>query len=1746
MKKQLLTYLFFLITLNISVAQISTENLQGWFIGDSVILTSDYVSQWTDYSGNDFHLTQNTSANRPAKIENALNTHATISFDGSNDYMDCSTNLLPTNALFTYFFVCKNTKTTISTLFSQYSGGQVGRTLTVFNFQDANRCTHLTLPGGSTLFSFSSNNYFLLSCSNSATTNGLQLFQNGTFKIQGTATAIQNINSQIGGQQFANYFGGEIAEIIIYNSQLDESQRQNVEDYLMNKYSPILDLGENIIVDYGFCDTALVIDESFTDILWSTGETNDSIYVNESGQYWVQAEDIFGRIQYDTINAQFPIPDISNSNICLGDSILYVPDLVGSYSYIWSDLTTDASKYYKDEGDYWLRIEDDNFCFDTVFFSVDVDSFKNEIWLGNDTSLCSGNTIQLINGEELCTSFIWTPGGSTEPFQTVNTTGWQKIEVENDNGCIASDSIYVTIVGTAPTPGYIVENFCFGDTTQFIDNSTPPGDISSWQWIINENDTLYTQNAEWVFETTGDQHITLVVESFSGCENSIEIEIEILEKPIISFINNPACSGTSLEFVPDYILPSGTNISSFSWYINNSLTSNSEVLNHTFSISNNYNVLLQIEADNGCTGTFEQNIIVEDEYPLPTNLSLILPTNNNVNNNTNQHFVWNQADNSIKYKLQIASDIVFSEIIFEISDLSQSDFYYNFEENYDTVFWKVLAYNPCDEYTISEINQFSFFHPDSLLNLKTWLSADSGVISNDTLVDQWQDRSTNDNSLLQSVESNKPLLINNSINGLPVIRFDGINDYMDFDTSILRIDGVFSYFFICRNTKTTTNSTIFTQYLSGQNGRTLLAFNFSGIGNVTHITIPGTSSTQSFLTDDYALISATNNGLNDGLKLYLNSSIETIGSGVSTLDVNSQIGGQQFGYYFQGDIAEIICYDTVLNNYDRQLVYQYLRHKYAPPVNLSYDIHVPYGFCDTTITTAEKEWFTDYLWSTGETDSVIHVNQAGEYSVTVTDIFGFTSEDDIQVFYPKVELQEPITAICTGDTLLWDSGLSDTDYSFNWFNSTSTSSMAEYWTNTQAAVEITDTIGCKFISDTILVELDYFEDNAALGDGDTSLCIGNILLLSSNAEEAISYLWQDGITTPGHLVDAAGEYSITVTNALGCTARDTINVNILGTVPVPDFSQNGHCAENSVEFQDLSTSVDGTINDWQWSYNGETFATSTNSNYTFDTAGIYPVSLEIFTDVGCHHIITKDVQIHPLPIIGFSPANSCNDNITSFVNLSSIPDGSIDNYLWSFGDGNSSSEISPLHTYTDAGIYNLTLLATSNMSCENTLEQNFEVKASPQSNFTASPACYGEPILFWNTTINTAISPAISYLWDFGDESISTESDPQHTYTDNGEYFVKMIAAGLNGCHDTITKSITVNANPEAKVENLSACINIPHQIMDASTIEDGEINKWEWEIDTLEFTVENPQHTFTDTGSISVHLKVESAAGCSSETDTTLHIYTNPIAMFTLPQDWGAVPLSIEMENSSEDASLYYWDFGDGETSTIPAPEHIWQDSGNYSILLRVTSDNGCVDTISKNLRVIIPHTDVAVIAVRPYMDGNYLIVEADIINPGTVPIYNLALDLNPGNGEILREVMSGLFQEGSVMTYLFNTQQYISSGELPEYVCVHLDPTDEDETPENNDLCSIKDASFKIYNLWPNPVEDNMNFSILIPETDDLQIEVYDATGRRLIDNLISIDSGYHQLTLDCSDISNGKYQLRLTYGDEVLVSSFIVSKL
>ena len=257
--------------------------------------------------------------------------------------------------------------------------------------------------------------------------------------------------------------------------------------------------------------------------------------------------------------------------------------------------------------------------------------------------------------------------------------------------------------------------------------------------------------------------------------------------------------------------------------------------------------------------------------------------------------------------------------------------------------------------------------------------------------------------------------------------------------------------------------------------------------------------------------------------------------------------------YWDGDIAEIIVFDTILTDTNRTNVFQYIRDKYAPPVNLGSDIVVPYGYCDTIIVAETR--FVDYLWSTGSTNDTIIVNKPGTYSVTVTDIFGFTSTDAINVIYPGNLSPFNDTTICSGDTLNWATGLDTLGYSFLWSNGSTASQIAINIADSYY-VQITDTTSpasCIFQTDTLAIVIDTFPDYAGLGS-DTGLCKGNTIGLATGSNETVSYIWSTSSTDTFITIDSTSTYSVTVTNQRSCKAYDTIAVTVIGIAPTVSFN----------------------------------------------------------------------------------------------------------------------------------------------------------------------------------------------------------------------------------------------------------------------------------------------------------------------------------------------------------------------------------------------------------------------------------------------------------------------------------------------------------------------------------------------------------------------------------------------------------------
>ena len=313
----------------------------------------------------------------------------------------------------------------------------------------------------------------------------------------------------------------------------------------------------------------------------------------------------------------------------------------------------------------------------------------------------------------------------------------------------------------------------------------------------------------------------------------------------------------------------------------------------------------------------------------------------------------------------------------------------------------------------------------------------------------------------------------------------------------------------------------------------------------------------------------------------------------------------------------------------------------------------------------------------------------------------------------------------------------------------------------------------------------------------------------------------------------------------------------------------------------------------------------------------------------------------------------------NFIDISTSPADPIASWVWNFGDGNVSNQQSPSHTYSTAGQYTVSLTVTTQDGCQNTeIFQFVEAGTRPTADFTANPlvACVNEVINF----VDLTAGGATSWEWSFGDGGSSNLQNPSHSYADTGSYTIELIVEYL-GCVDTLVRTSYVQiVGPLAGfVSSPAAGCNPPVNVsfFDQSHSE----TSWHWDFgDGSVDSVENPVHTYNTVGTFTVQLTVtDSVTGCVNQANANIDI-TNPLAAFSSDAQFGCAPLDVNFSNSSLNSSVYFWDFGDGNTSTAANPSHQYQQSGTYDVMF-IASDGICSDTIIRTAYIQVAGPTVA-----------------------------------------------------------------------------------------------------------------------------------------------------------------------------------------
>lgn len=289
-------------------------------------------------------------------------------------------------------------------------------------------------------------------------------------------------------------------------------------------------------------------------------------------------------------------------------------------------------------------------------------------------------------------------------------------------------------------------------------------------------------------------------------------------------------------------------------------------------------------------------------------------------------------------------------------------------------------------------------------------------------------------------------------------------------------------------------------------------------------------------------------------------------------------------------------------------------------------------------------------------------------------------------------------------------------------------------------------------------------------------------------------------------------------------------------------------------------------------------------------------------------------------------------------------------YSWDFDDGSPAvSDENPSHGFDNydpegkINYYKVRLVATSDKGCRDTAMQTVTIYPKVDPVFTITPDEGCNPL---KATLTTKPG-AYSYEWDFGDGNkqvagYSVVYEFNNLDTVSRTYNVVLTSTSYYSCKASSTMPVTVHPTPLAAFSAVPPVQTYP----DATVTINNLVAPGPWNFiyyfgDGSVYTEYEPSHTYADPGTYTI-TQIVSSGYCTDSTKQSITIKpTPPIADFIAP-DPGCNPWAVKIINTSLYASTYYWDFGDGGTSTQKDPEHIYLDPGTYVIRLTATGPGG------------------------------------------------------------------------------------------------------------------------------------------------------------------------------------------------------------
>ena len=552
---------------------------------------------------------------------------------------------------------------------------------------------------------------------------------------------------------------------------------------------------------------------------------------------------------------------------------------------------------------------------------------------------------------------------------------------------------------------------------------------------------------------------------------------------------------------------------------------------------------------------------------------------------------------------------------------------------------------------------------------------------------------------------------------------------------------------------------------------------------------------------------------------------------------------------------------------------------------------------------------------------------------------------------------------------------------------------------------------------------------------DTLKCVNTTVNIVNTSTGANAYSWDFGNgavsnqVNPLYQFPQGGVYTVwlTATSPQGCVDSVSHVIQVVST-PSTSFTASSYagCGPLSVNFTNTSSGFGISSYFWNFGFpaNGPFSSAQNPGAVTFQPPLLqdtnYVISLSTTNLCGTTNFLDT-ILVHPLPIASFATTvnTGCSPLPVGFQNLSL---GSPTNYIWNFGDGQFSTQVSPTHTFVygpNDTIFNVALIAINACGSDTAYYPIHVFPNTVSSFFNTNPTVGCAPLNVQFT--NYSQGGNLNYFWSFGNGQVSNSQSPSHLYTSSGTFVAQLVVD--NGCsYDTSTITITVLAKPQVAftVVNDTLCTGQTFQFTNISS----QLSNTVWNFgDGLGSNVYSPGHVYSSGGTYLVSLIGTSAAnGCTDTAYQFVHSIPSPVLAYDTLVYEGCAPLVVSFNELSGTATSALWDYDDGSIGIAPSNVHTYPNPGSYTPQVIAFNTFGCTDTA--NFTVVVHEVPVVDFDVADKTSCVVPFLVTPVNNSQGAIVYDW--DFGNGSGSNQFEPTATYTQTGNYLLVLMGYNQF------------------------------------------------------------------------------------------------------------------------